>query len=95
MLHQCGVGEQKEFSGRVLYCDYVNNGMTQVTQMLVFLITIKLSTSVSEPTGSEPTPQSPMREVGTIALWPQARACFVSVERGKKREGFDSWMVWK
>ena len=30
--------------------------------------------SVSVPTDSVPTTQSPKREVGTIALWPQARA---------------------
>ena len=32
---------------------------------------------------------------GGLARWPQARACFVSVERWKKRDWFDSWMVWR
>ena len=31
--------------------------------------------SVKVPTDSMPTTQSPKRKVGTIALWPQARAC--------------------
>ena len=31
--------------------------------------------SVSVPTDSVPTTQSPKREVGTIALWPQAMVC--------------------
>ena len=55
----------------------------------------QLWASVRVPTDSVPTTQSPKRRVGTIAIWPQARACFVRVERGKKREGFDSWMVWR
>ena len=31
--------------------------------------------SASEPAGSVPATQSQEREVGTIALWPHARAC--------------------
>ena len=31
--------------------------------------------SFNLPTDSAPTTQSPKRKVGTIALWPQARAC--------------------
>ena len=31
--------------------------------------------SASEPAGSVPATQSQKREVGTIALWPHARAC--------------------
>ena len=31
--------------------------------------------SASEPAGSMPATQSQKREVGTIALWPHARAC--------------------
>ena len=31
--------------------------------------------SASEPAGSVPSAQSQKREVGTIALWPHARAC--------------------
>ena len=42
-----------------------------------------------------PTTQSPKREVGTIALQPQAKACWVKVKRERKRVGFDWWMVWK
>ena len=44
---------------------------------------------------SVPTTQSPKRKVGTIALWPQVRGCWVRVERWRKREGIDSWMVWR
>ena len=47
------------------------------------------------PTDTVPTTQSPKRNVGTIALWPQARACWVKAERERKRVGFDWWMVWK
>ena len=31
--------------------------------------------SARVPAGSMPSTQSQQREVGTIALWPQARAC--------------------
>ena len=51
--------------------------------------------SVSVPTDSVPTTQSLKRKVGTIMLWPQARACLVRVKRERKRVGFDWWMVWK
>ena len=44
--------------------------------------------SVRVPTDNMPTTQSPKREVGTIARWPHAKACWVKV-------GFDWWMVWK
>ena len=41
-------------------------------------------------------PRSLKRErLGTIALWPQARACWVRVKRERKRVGFDWWVVWK
>ena len=42
-----------------------------------------------------PTTQSLERKARTIVVWAQVRVCFVRVERGKKREGFDSWMVWR
>ena len=40
-----------------------------------FIHNQQLWASASEPTGSMPTTQSPERKVGTITLWPQARAC--------------------
>ena len=40
-----------------------------------FIHNKQLWASASEPTGSVPTTQSPERKVGTIALWPLARAC--------------------
>ena len=38
-------------------------------------ITTNLWASASEPAGSVPSTVSKEREVGNIALWPQARAC--------------------
>ena len=54
-----------------------------------------MCTSVRVPTDSVPTTQSPKIKGGTIVLWPQGKTCQVRVERGKKREGFDSWIVWR
>ena len=65
---------------------------TSSTVILFFSQSIMWA-SVSVPTDSVPTTQSPKREVGTIALWPQARArptvillphlhlCLLSMER--------------
>ena len=48
--------------------------------------------SARVPTGSVPATQSQKREVGTIALWPHARACWERVEREWKRVGLiDGW----
>ena len=48
--------------------------------------------SARVPTGSVPCTQSQKREVGTIALWPHARACWERVEREWKRVGLiDGW----
>ena len=51
-----------------------------------------LCASVCVPIDSVPTTQSLKRVVGTIVLWPQARACWVRVEkRDEERVGF--WLV--
>ena len=43
-------------------------------RLYIFYSQSILWASVSVPTDSVPTTQSPKREVGTIALWPQAGA---------------------
>ena len=45
----------------------------------------------SEPDYSVRTTQSPKRDVGTIALWPLVRACWVRVKKREKEGGF--WLV--
>ena len=46
-----------------------------VLVLLCFFHNQNLWVSASEPAGSMPSTQSQKREVGTIALWPQARVC--------------------
>ena len=46
-----------------------------VSPTLVLIHNQILLASSSEPTGSVPSTQSQKRDVGTIALWPHARAC--------------------
>ena len=44
-----------------------------------------LCASVCVSTDGMPIMQSPKREVGTIVIWPQARACWVRVKRERER----------
>ena len=53
---------EKVVLGKVLFCFF-------------FFSQSILWASASEPAGSVPATQSREREVGTIALWPHARAC--------------------
>ena len=62
-------------------------GSHPIQQSILFYSQSNLWASASALTDRVPATQSLKREVGTVALWPQARACWVRVERGEKEWG--------
>ena len=78
----------------LVVCDAMGHVTPSVFLSSFFYSQSNLWASASEPAGSVPATQSQEREVGTIALWPHARACiFLSSESWLKQCSFKECLL--
>ena len=80
-----GINLYHSIISTALEVSFVNMHSVFLWVRKVFCLQSQLWTSVSVSTDSVSTTQSPMIEVGTIALWHLAKACWVRVKREMKR----------